>query len=94
MCVILFTEINGKKIFAKNRDRIYKPSIVIKHEIINGIELVYMEDAKTGWIEGMNENGVAIINSTLNMKESSSKFLKKTRKIIMGKKKNIFQFDK
>ena len=72
MCVILYTDINGKKIFAKNRDRMYKPNIQIIHEIKNGIELVYIKDLGTGWIEGFNENGIAFVNSTLNMKDSKS----------------------
>ena len=67
MCVILYTEINGKKILAKNRDRAYKPSIKIIHELINGVEIAYLKDEKTGWIEGMNANGTGIVNSTLSI---------------------------
>ena len=66
MCVILCTEIKGKQILAKNRDRTYKPSIEIIHEIVNGIELAYIKDKKSGWIEGMNENGFGLVNSTLS----------------------------
>lgn len=67
MCVILCTEINGKQILAKNRDRNYKPIIEIIHEIINGIEVAYIKDKKSGWIEGMNENGFGLVNSTLSI---------------------------
>jgi len=66
MCVILCTKINGKQILAKNRDRSYKPSIEIIHEIVNGIEVAYIKDKISGWIEGMNENGFALVNSTLS----------------------------
>ena len=69
MCVILYTEINGKKILAKNRDQVHKPNIEIIHEIINGIEIAYIRDTKTEWVEGMNENGCGIVNSTLNINE-------------------------
>jgi hypothetical protein len=86
MCVILYTEIDGKKILAKNRDRTYKPHIEIIHEIVNGIEIAYIRDLKTGWIEGMNEIGCGLINSTLNMKES--KHIKKIKKSMMKTKKN------
>ncbi len=86
MCVILFTKINGKTILAKNRDRTYKPNIELIHEIVNGIELVYIRDKKTGWVEGMNENGCGIVNSTLNMNES--KQVKKMKKTILKTKKN------
>lgn len=86
MCVILYTEINGKKILAKNRDRTYKPNIELIHEMVNGIEVAYIRDKKTGWVEGMNENGCAIVNSTLNMNES--KHVKKMKKTVLKTKKN------
>jgi len=86
MCVILYTEINGKKILAKNRDRTYKPNIELVHEIVNGIELAYIRDKKTGWVEGMNENGCGLVNSTLNMNES--KHVKKMKKSVLKTKKN------
>ena len=82
MCVILYTKVNGKRILAKNRDRIYYPNIEIIHEILDGIEVVYIHDLDTGWIEGMNSNKTGLINSTLNMKDSKSKSYKKTRKTI------------
>jgi hypothetical protein len=69
MCVILYTVIDGKKILAKNRDQVHKPKIELIHEIINGIEIAYIRDIKTEWIEGMNENGCGIVNSTLNLNE-------------------------
>jgi len=72
MCVILYVNINGQKILAKHRDRVYKPNIEIVHEIVNGIEMAYIRDKKTGWIEGLNENGCGIVNSTLNMNESKN----------------------
>jgi hypothetical protein len=87
MCVILFTTINGKKILAKNRDRIYHPKVEIIHEIIDGIEIVYLMDKKTGWIEGMNENGLALLNATLNMKDSDSKSVNKNEKKCIKKEK-------
>ena len=65
MCVILYTQLNGKTILAKNRDRTYKPKIQIVHEIVNGIELVYFKDLDTNWMEGINEKGCAMVNSSL-----------------------------
>lgn len=88
MCVILFTSINGKKILAKNRDRIYHPNIEIIHEIIDGNEIVYIYDKKTGWIEGMNEHGNSLLNATLNMKDSNETSYINTRKHVLKKKKN------
>jgi hypothetical protein len=87
MCVILYTEIDGKQILAKNRDRAYKPEIEIVHEIVNGIEIVYIRDKITGWIEGMNENGVGLVNSTLSNKDGGKITDKKIK--ATEKKKNV-----
>jgi hypothetical protein len=84
MCVILYTEINGKKFLIKNRDKNYKPDVELIHEIINGIEVAYVRDKYTGWIEGMNENGLGLINSTLSKLEGKL-LLKKTNKGIPRK---------
>ena len=66
MCVIIYTKINGKQYLIKNRDRTYSPKIEVVHEIINGIEIVYIYDLITGWREGMNELGVGLVNSSLS----------------------------
>lgn len=73
MCVILCTKINGKQILAKNRDRTYKPLIEIIHEIVNDIEVAYIKDKNSNWIEGMNENGFGLINSTLSRTDGKIK---------------------
>lgn len=86
MCVILYTVINGKKILAKNRDRAYKPTVKLIHELINGIEVAYIKDADSGWVEGMDENGFAIVNSTLSINDSEA--MSKKRVIYNRTKKN------
>ena len=73
MCVILCTRINGKQFLAKNRDRTYKPLIEIVHEIVNDIEVAYIKDKNSGWIEGMNENGFGLVNSTLSRMDGKIK---------------------
>ena len=50
---------------AKNRDCTYDAPIEIIHEIVNGIEVVYLYDSHNGWIEGMNEHRIGIVNSTV-----------------------------
>lgn len=65
MCVIFYMNINGQLILAKNRDLPYNPSIDIVHEIVNGTEVVYMRDKNNGWIEGINEHGTGMVNSSL-----------------------------
>ena len=91
MCVILYTKINGKIILAKNRDRIYKPSIEIIHEIIDGIEIVYIKDKQSGWIEGMNSLGFGLVNATLDVKDSKNKTFKTKKHRSKYKSNKIFQ---
>lgn len=67
MCVIIYYKQNNN-ILIKNRDTKHMPNIQIIHEIINNIEIVYMHDILTDWIEGINEYGFSIINSSLNHK--------------------------
>ena len=93
MCVILYTEIDGKKILAKNRDRNYKPHIKIIHEIVNGIEIAYIKDSDTGWVEGLNEHGYGLVNATLFHKNKNNKTSKydtnKDSKAIKLRKRRI-----
>ena len=86
MCVILCTKINGKQILAKNRDRKYKPHIEIIHEIVNGIEVAYIKDKHSGWIEGINENGFGLVNSTLSSRDG-----KITNKPVVKKNNVIYR---
>jgi hypothetical protein len=66
-CVIAKLNANGKSIVAKNRDRAYKAKIEIIHEIVNGVEVVYIHDKLTDWSEGMNEFGIGIVNASLQV---------------------------
>ena len=75
MCVIIYTKINGKQFLVKNRDRTYNPKIEIIHEIINGMEVVYINDLVTGWREGMNELGFGLVNSSLVTSHDDNKSL-------------------
>lgn len=64
-CVVATVHLNGETILAKNRDRKYSPKIEIIHELIDGVEVVYIHDTITDWSEGMNEYGIGIINASL-----------------------------
>jgi hypothetical protein len=94
MCVIAYTVIDGKQILVKNRDRSYKPEMEVVHEIVNGIEVAYIRDRFTGWIEGMNEHGVGLVNSTLSFTDGKMLLknnIKGTRRKVKesSKKKNV-----
>ena len=86
-CVI--SRINNKKsnILLKNRDRNYIPKIIIVRDYIieKDLEICYYIDLCTGWIEGINSNGLALINSSLlveydekeiNLQRTQNKFSK------------------
>ena len=77
-CVIAHGIFDDKIILAKNRDRTYKASVRIVREIIKGVEMVYILDDDTDWAEGMNEHGIAIVNSALmvNADEKEKKLAK------------------
>ena len=66
-CVISRTFVDGCVVLAKNRDRMYSPELEVIHELVNGIEVVYMHDILTDWSEGMNSNGSGIVNASLSV---------------------------
>jgi hypothetical protein len=71
-CIVAIGEWGGKKCLLKNRDRNYTPKVKIIHEIRDGIEVLYMTDTKTGWCEGLNEYGIGIVNSALQVARDES----------------------
>lgn len=66
-CVIARLNLDGNIILAKNRDRMYAPELEVIHELVNGVEVVYMHDILTDWSEGMNSNGIGIVNASLSV---------------------------
>jgi hypothetical protein len=66
-CVVARIEVDGKTILVKNRDRGYKAQIEVIHELIEGVEVVYLHDKLTDWSEGMNEFGIGIVNASLSV---------------------------
>lgn len=94
MCVILYTKINDKIFLAKNRDKVYKPKINIIHEIVDGIEIAYIQDQQTGWVEGINEKGFGIVNSTININDGKKNINSKYKKIKSSKIFNALCEDK
>ena len=90
MCVIFYAKINDKIILAKNRDRVFKPDVQIVHAIVNGNEICYIQDITTGWVEGINENGCGMVNSTLNLKDGQQLPVKKKKNYVSLKSNEIF----
>lgn len=69
MCIIAakyFPEVGW--VGVKNRDRNYKPTILIKQSFRDNIERLYMWDEKTKYAEGVNEFGIAILSAATAVK--------------------------
>ena len=78
-CIIVAKKVKDSIILAKNRDRAYDPKIEVVHEIVDGVEMVYLRDTHTDWSEGMNEYGIGIVNTALmvGFDEFEKKIIKK-----------------
>jgi len=65
-CIIVGGRTSGNNVLGKTRDRNYTPSIEIVRELLDdGLEILYLHDKITDYSEGMNSNGVGIVNSAL-----------------------------
>ena len=72
-CIIAGGCIGNNFILAKNRDRTYIPTVQIVRKLSrNGTEIVLMYDKRSQYVEGMNQYGIGILNSTLLNEEDSS----------------------
>ncbi len=68
-CIIASGDWGGNHVLFKNRDRNYLAPIKVYHEILNGVEVLYYKDELTGWLEGINEFGIGIVNAALSVTE-------------------------
>lgn len=64
-CVIASVPLKNRIVLFKNRDRNYEPELKVFHDKIDGVEILYVMDNDTGWLEGINEYGICIVNSAL-----------------------------
>lgn len=73
MCVVCCKYIQGTGwILAKNRDRNYKPNILIRKSFRRDIERLYIWDENTKYTEGVNQFGVAIISASVTVKDDEA----------------------
>lgn len=84
-CVIAVSEKEDKPILFKIRDRKYVPKLRVYHELINGVEVLYVKDEITAWIEGINEYGIGVINSALLVKQDENEHLNPIRRKRQGR---------
>ena len=64
-CIIIGGKASGSHVLGKTRDRNYTPKLRLVRELINGMEVVYLHDLYTDYLEGMNELGIGLLNSAL-----------------------------
>jgi len=65
-CIVVAGEMQGDNFLAKSRDRNYAPHVRIHREVTpEGLEIVYMHDEDTDYMEGMNSAGIGIVNAAL-----------------------------
>ena len=62
-CIVVAGKASGANVLGKTRDRNYSPNIKFVREIIDGVEVVYMYDEDTYYMEGMNEEGCLLYTS-------------------------------
>ncbi len=71
-CVIATKEFEGSRYLIKIRDRNYRPRAQVVHMIREKVEVLYYDDQITGWVEGLNEHGVGVVNSALAVKQDET----------------------
>ena len=74
-CVAFSKKFGNDVVLGKNRDRNYTPELKVVREMSgNGVELCYVLDQDTDWSEGMNSNGIGLVNSALFVKRDEKDF--------------------
>jgi len=66
-------------VLAKNRDRNYSPTIKMVQTKRGGVERLYLYDLQTGYSEGINEHGLAIVSAAVSVKSDEKEGKKRSR---------------
>mgnify|MGYP000070702861 FL=1 len=80
MCVVVakhFPDVGW--VLAKNRDRNYSPTIKMVQTKRGGVERLYLYDMQTGYSEGINEHGLAIVSAAVSVKSDEKEGKKRSR---------------
>lgn len=76
MCIIIAKYFDGIGwAGAKNRDRQYIPTLDFIEDEVDGVQRMMMHDQVTGYKEGINNHGVSILNTSLNIGNDESDVL-------------------
>ena len=64
-CIVVGGKASGGHVLGKNRDRNYAPKLRIVRDVVDGVEIAYIHDLDTGYLEGMNSAGLGMVNAAL-----------------------------
>ena len=85
-CIAIAKKFGDDIVIGKNRDRNYNPNLKVVRELSGyGVELCYVVDQDTDWTEGMNSEGIGLVNSALFVKRDEKDFDKAKKKKAMSK---------
>jgi len=72
-CTVVGGSIAADIIIAKNRDRKQHPTVtMVRKSSSEGVEMLLMVDKTSRYVEGMNEHGIGVLNSTLSNQEDAN----------------------
>ncbi|ANS05297.1 cytidylyltransferase like protein [uncultured Mediterranean phage] len=85
-CITVASLFGNDMVLGKNRDRNYNPNLKVVRELTGyGVELCYVIDQDTDWTEGMNSEGIGLVNTALFVKRDEKDFDKSKKKKAMSK---------
>jgi len=64
-CIIAGTRMDGRSVLFKNRDRAYDANLKLYQADLKGTEAAFVLDLDSGYLEGINEHGIGIVNTAL-----------------------------
>jgi mutator protein MutT len=79
-CIIAGRRFGDSLCLIKNRDRAYDAELEIVHLEKKGVEMAVVLDTVTGYLEGVNEHGIAVVNTTLMVVRDEAEGKKQTPK--------------
>lgn len=85
-CIIAGRRFDGRLCLFKNRDRAYDAELEVLHLERDGVEMAVVLDTVTGYIEGVNEHGIGVVNTTLMVVRDEAEGKKKVPKEDKGDK--------
>lgn len=78
-CIIAGKRFDKALCLFKNRDRGYDAEVEVVHLEKDGIEMAFIFDPKTGYLEGVNQYGIAVVNTALAVLQDEAEGKKKTK---------------